>query len=274
MDTVIKRQILNNDCYITYVDVSKSILRAKKIHNLKKLSQNLMARLFINLAYMSSNLKNESDKLTINVRTEGVAENVLGVGDYNLNLRGFIDNSNIDYSTNDKESELKDVVKGGRITVIKSMGLKEPYTGSAQITNKNIIEDFCSYYKYSEQNETKVVVLNKSCTRAIFINLYPFASKSLLLEAERVIRENKKLFKSDNIKEALESLFGESEIISRKVKYKCNCSRSYIKKILITMGKSELESIIEENGKVEVNCQFCEKNYTFNKEDVQKLFKN
>jgi molecular chaperone Hsp33 len=174
------------------------------------------------------------------------------------------------------------VGKNGRLTVTKSMGLKDPYSGSANLVTGEIAEDFTAYYAISEQQPTAIalgVKIGKDLTcigaGGVIIQALPFAEEKNLVKAEKIISELKNV--STQIEElgalgVLKKYFGDVTYQEYIPEYKCLCSREYIERVLISLGKDEINDIIDKEGVVKVGCQFCNKEYVFDKNDAEKLF--
>jgi molecular chaperone Hsp33 len=174
------------------------------------------------------------------------------------------------------------VGKNGRLTITKSMGLKEPYSGSAKLVTGEIAEDFTAYYALSEQQPTAIALGVKigtdlTCVGAggVIIQALPFAEEKNLIKAEEIIGKLKNI--STQIQEkgaeaVLKEYFGEVEYQEYAPEYKCLCSRDYIERVLISLGKEEIEDILDKEGSVKVGCQFCNKEYVFDRTDAKKLF--
>ena len=199
-------------------------------------------------------------------------------------MRGYIDNPQADLPLRaDGKLDVGGCVgRNGRITVTKSMGLKDPYSGSAKLVTGEIAEDFTSYYALSEQQPTAIALGVKigkdlSCVGAggVIIQALPFASEEALIKAEEImggLKNISTLIENGGAEGVLKGIFGDIEYQTYYPEYKCLCSREYIESVLISLGKEEVDDIIKEEGAVKVGCQFCNKEYVFYKEDTDKLF--
>lgn len=275
MDKIIKMQVQNSDVRLTYVDVTECCQKAQKIHNLSNLSAYALGKTLNVCAFMSAGLKSEIDRLTLTVKsnTNGM---IIATGNSNLHLRGFMDNVSLQKEEGVSEDiSLARAVNSGRITVIRSMGLKEPYTGSANISDGNIYDDFRDYFEFSEQQPTEIIKIGSGYSyKAIYLQCYPSVPVSVMEEVIVTVRENaQRIADSANVYNTLTQIFNV-EGNEYTPEYKCNCSRNYFANVLHGLGKEELYDIIKEQGQIKINCQFCQSDYVFTKEDVDKIINN
>ncbi len=267
------------------MDTTDMVNDAIKIHGLTPLTSATLGRSLTACTFMSSMLKSEKDKLSINIVGDGVGGRITVCGNGDLKIRGSIDNPKADLPLRaDGKLDVGGCVgHKGRITVTRSMGLKEQYTGSAELISGEIAEDFAGYYAYSEQQPTAMALgvkigTDKKCIGAggVVIQALPGANDNDLMQAENIIKELKNvstLIGEMGAKGILKKYFNVHDADLYHPEYKCLCSREYISGVLVTLGKEEVNSIVKDFGKVEVSCQFCNKTYTFDGADVEKIFK-
>ena len=284
MNKLLKGLIFDKQLTLAVLDTTEMVNDAIKIHNLTPLTAAALGRTLTVSTFMSSTLKNEIDKLSITVAGGGVGGKITVCGNGKLQMRGSIENPQVSLPLREdgKLNVGACVGKEGRVTITRSMGLKEPYSGSAKLVSGEIAEDFTSYYALSEQQPTAIalgVKIGKEglCVGAggVIIQALPFATEETLMRAEEIISQLKNistLIEEKGAEGVLKEYFGEIEYQEYHPQYKCLCSREYIEKLLISMGKAELEDIIKEQGKISVKCEFCQTDYTFDKADVDKLF--
>lgn len=285
MNKLLKTLIFDDQLTLSILDTTDMVNDAIKTHNLTPLTAAALGRTLTICTFMSSNLKNQRDKLYVTVAGDGVGGKITVCGNGDLQMRGSIDNPNADLPLRaDGKLDVGGCVgRTGRITVVKSMGLKEPYSGSSQIVTGEIAEDFTSYYALSEQQPTAIALGVKigkdlTCVGAggVIIQALPFSEEKNLIKAEEIIGKLANL--STLIQEmgaegVLKEYFGDYAYTEYMPQYKCLCSREYIEGVLVSLGKKEFDDIIEKEGAVKVSCQFCNKTYTFTKEDGEKLYK-
>lgn len=284
MDRLVKTLIYGNELTLAVLDTTEMVNEAIKIHKLSPLSAAALGRTMTISTFMSSGLKNDTDKLSVTVSGDGVGGNITVSGNSKLQMRGTIDNPRAELPLRpDGKLNVGGCVGKGRLTVVKSMGLKEPYTGSARLVSGEIAEDFTAYYTFSEQTPTAIALgvkigVDYTCIGAggIIIQVLPNASEEAIIKAEEVMKNFSNvstLIKEKTIEEIISEYFGEtSKLEVYYPKYECLCSREYIEKMLISLGENELRDIIKEQGQISVNCEFCEKDYIFTEQDVDGLF--
>lgn len=266
------------------LETTDMVNQAIKIHKLSPLSAAALGRTLTVCTFMSSELKSDRDKLSVTVAGDGVGGKITVCGNGNLDMRGYIDNPFAELPLR-KDGKLDVggcVGKHGRITVVKSMGLKEPYSGSSELITGEIAEDFTAYYAYSHQIPTAIalgVKIGKDCTcigaGGVIIQALPFASDSALSKAEEIMGKLKcisTLIQNGGAEGIIRDFFGDIKYEKYYPKYNCLCDRKNIEQVLVSLGKAELYDIIQKEGKIKVDCQFCDKIYEFDKEDVDNLF--
>ncbi len=285
MNKLLKGLIYNDNLTLSVLDTTEMVNKAIKIHNLTPLTAAALGRTLTVSTFMASNLKNDGDKLSVVVAGDGVGGKITVCGNGNLCMRGVIDNpeATLPLRADGKLDVGGCVGRNGRITVTKSMGLKEPYSGSSKLVTGEIAEDFTAYYAYSEQMPTAIalgVKIGKTgkCVGAggVIIQALPFATEEDLVKAENVMKNFSNistLIEEKGAEGVLKEYFGDIDYREYNPKYKCLCNRNYVKGILTSLGEKEVNDIIEKEGRVKVSCQFCNKEYVFGKEDADKLFK-
>ena len=179
------------------------------------------------------------------------------------------------------------VGKNGRITVIKSMGLKDPYSGRSQIVTGEIAEDFAYYYAISEQTPTAValgVLVNKdgSVKKAggYIIQALPDTPEQILELIENRIAESSSITDMLENGKSLEEIatyisddLNTYEVEEREVNWNCDCSRERMERALFSMSKKDIEELAEDE-ETEVSCHFCNSTYVFSKDEIQQLINN
>ena len=283
MGKIYKTLIYDGQISLSVLDTTDIVGKAIEYHKLSPLSAAALGRTLTVAAFMASGLKGEEEKLSITIDGTGVCGKIVAAADGRLNVKGSIVNPDADLPLNAK-GKLDvggGVGKDGFITVVKNLGLKEPYVGKCRLVSGEIGEDFAAYYAYSEQQPTAiavgVLVKGDKCLGAggVILQTLPDCSNEAIEKAEKLIGEFSsvsKMIADGGAGEIIEKYFGAYGFTEYETNYKCDCSREYIDKILISLGKRELEDIIEKEGKIEVSCEFCNKKYVYLKDDAEKLF--
>ena len=285
MDKLLKTIVFDNQITLSVLDTTDMVNEAIRVHNLSPVCAAALGRTLTVCTFMSSNLKNEKDKLSVTVKGDGLGGKITVCGNGNLDMRGFIDNPQIDIPlrVDGKLNVGACVGKNGRLTVIRSMGLKEPYTGSSELISGEIAEDFTAYYAFSEQQPTAMALGVKigtdgKCVGAggVIVQALPGANDEALFLAEEIVKDCKNistLIEQNGAEWVVKELFFTDKFDTYYPKYNCLCSKEYIEKVLISLGKNELKDILEKEGTIKVSCEFCDKVYEFNDKDIEELFK-
>ena len=284
MNKLLKTIVFDNEITLSVLDTTDMVNEAIRIHKLSPLSAAALGRTLTVCTFMSSNLKNRGDKLSVTVKGDGVGGKITVCGNGDLNMRGFIDNPQADLPLRpDGKLNVGGCVgKNGRLTVVRSMGLKDPYTGSSELVSGEIAEDFTAYYAFSEQQPTAMALGVKigtdgTCVGAggVIVQALPGASDNSLFLAEQITKDCANvstLIEQHGAEWIVKELFFTDKYTEYNPEYKCLCSREYIEEVLISLGKAELNDIIEKEGSIKVDCQFCDKVYEFTQADVDKFF--
>lgn len=263
--------------------------RARNIHKLLPMGTAALGRTLMGASMMGDMLKEEKGALTLQIKGGGPLGTILAVSDYEGNVRGYVQNPQVDLM--EKHQGKLDVGAAvgldGTLTVIKDIGLKEPYVGSIGLFSGEIADDLAMYFVESEQIPTAcalgvLIGLDQSVTAAggYLIQLLPGASEDMIAKIEAGVRA------MGSVSHALaEGLDGEGllravlrdfelEILEKHpVEYRCYCSRERVSRALISMGRKDLTELIEEQGQAELTCQFCDQVYRFSRDELEELLR-
>ncbi len=285
MNKLLKTLIFDNQLTLSVLETTDMVNDAIRLHKLSPLSAAALGRTLTVCTFMSSDLKSEREKLSVTIAGNGVGGKITVCGNGNLDMRGAIDNPQADLPLRaDGKLDVGGCVgRTGRLTVVKSMGLKEPYSGSSQLVTGEIAEDFTAYFALSQQIPTAIALGVKigtdyTCVGAggVIIQALPFASDEALMKAEQIMSRLKNvstLIEKGGAEAIINEFFDGVKYEEYHPKYNCLCKRETIESALISLGKQELEDIIQKDGKIKVECQFCDKVYEFNQTDVDRFFK-
>lgn len=269
------------------VDTTEIVQRAYEIHKTTSLASAALGRTLTAASMMGAMLKAEQDSITVQIRGNGPLGAIICVSDSSGNVRGYIQNPSAKLPLNPKNGKIN-VGAGigkGSLTVIKDLGLKEPYVGQISLVSGEIAEDITSYFANSEQVPTICalgVLVNADNTIAAsggyIIQLLPFTEDEIIDRLEENIKNipsvTQMLSEGDTPSEMLRIVLKgfEVEILQeRRVEYRCYCSRERVERALISMGQKELKDLIDEQGSAEITCQFCDIKYQFSKEQLISL---
>ncbi len=262
---------------------------ARRIHNTSPTATAALGRVLTAACMIGMTLKNDRDTLTLKIKGDGPVGSIVSVANSNGEVKGYVDNPQVDLPKRpDGKLDVGGIVgKNGQIAVIKDLGLKEPFIGYSNLVSGEIAEDLASYYYHSEQQPTAislgVLVDTDTSVRAaggFMIQLLPGVSEEDIDRIESILKSIKPMStlidEGLTPEEILKEIFGEFqvEVLDKTfVQYKCNCSMEKVESILVSLGNDELKAIIEEDGKAEVVCHFCNTKYNFSKEDLIKLLR-
>lgn len=287
--------------YRVYLTISTEMVRdVCKIYNPTPVASAALGRVLTGTGLMGLQLKNEDDKVTVIFKGDGKINKVLSVADKNGNVKGFCANPNVDLPLNSKgKLDVGKAIGIGDLTVIKDLGLKEPYVGSIALVTGEIADDLTAYYYISEQQNTAISLgvkvdkdLSIKCSGGMFISMLPnpkeeaIDSLELMLDKlppittliEEVTNENPLLNEDGLLDKLLERIFSsmpeefQVRTLERlNLRFKCDCNRARLEKALISIGRKDLEEILVEDKKAELTCQFCLKKYLFNEEELKAM---
>ena len=261
---------------------------ARQDHNTSPIMTAALGRLLSGGAMMGTMLKGEKDLLTLQIQCSGPARGLTVTADANGHVKGFVNNPIVELPPNkDGHLNVGGALDLGILSVIKDMGLKEPYVGQVALQTSEIAEDLTYYFATSEQVPSAVglgVLMNKDNTvrqaGGFIVQLMPFAEESTIAKLEENVQKITSvtnLLEEGHTPESLleKVLEGFDMEINEKVptEFYCNCSRERVEKALISIGRKELNEMIQEGKSIEMNCHFCNKNYIFTVEELKNILK-
>lgn len=259
---------------------------ARSAHNTSPVATAALGRLLTAGAMMGVMMKGEKDILTIKINGDGPIQGLTVTADSKGNVKGYAYNPDVMLPPNEKgKLDVGGALGVGVLSVIKDIGLKEPYVGDTILVTSEIAEDLTYYFATSEQTPSSValgVLMNKNNTvrqaGGFILQLLPGASEEIIDKLE------KKLAKISSITSMLdagktpemilEDILGEFdlEILDKlPTKFYCNCSKERIEKALVSVGKKDLQEMIDDGETIEVNCHFCNRHYPITVEELKTL---
>lgn len=259
---------------------------ARQVHNTSPVVTAALGRLLSAGAMMGSMLKGENDLLTLQVKGNGPMRGLTVTADAKGCVKGYPTVPDVILPANGKgKLDVGGAIGAGTLSVIKDMGLKEPYVGQTQLQTGEIAEDLTYYFATSEQVPSAVglgVLMNKDNTvrqaGGFLVQLMPFAEESVIATLEKnlaKIASVTSLLEEGNSPARLLEILLEGmdpEITeTREVFLQCNCSKERIEKVLISLGKEELADMIQAGEPIEVSCQFCNQKYSFGVDEMKTL---
>ncbi len=289
MAEILRGMTKDGSAQILVINSKDIVNEAIRIHKPSPTATAALGRVLTATSLMGTTLKDKGNSLSVNFRGDGPSGHILAISDYLGNVKGYIQNPQIDLPRNAKgKLDVGGAVGRGTIVVIKDTGEKEPYNGITNIVSGEIAEDITAYYAESEQIPTLcalgvLVAPDGSCQAAggVIVQLLPFAAEETISKIEEnaaALSNISKLFDEglsnlDIANIALKDIdFDVFDTID--VGYKCTCSRKRVGRALLTINPYELWNMLVQDKKIEVNCQFCDRSYTFVGEDIEKLRKD
>lgn len=287
MEDYLVRAIAANGQVRAFAAYTKNTVEtARQAHNTSPVVTAGLGRLLTAGAMMGSMMKGDRDVLTIKAEGSGPVGHYLVTADSKGNVKGYAANPNVILPANAAgKLDVGGSLGVGLLTVIKDLGLKEPYTGTCELVSGEIAEDLTYYFASSEQTPSSVglgVLMTKDNTVNVaggfIIQLMPDATEetiSIVEEKISTIKSVTSMHENGLDPEGIINLILgglDPEILDKMpVRFYCNCSKERVSKALIAIGRKELDNIIEENEPIEVKCHFCNKAYNFTVDELKKL---
>mgnify|MGYP002641245612 FL=1 len=287
--------------YRVYVTVTTDLVQeAVSIHDTTPVASAALGRVLTAAGLMGIMLKSDEDKLTVNFKGNGQARQILATAHGDGTVKGYIANPYVDLPL--KENGKLDVggaLGEGELTVIKDLGLKEPYMGTIALVSGEIADDLTAYFYLSEQQNSSVALgvkverdLSIGAAGGMIIQMLPGAEEAavdaleemigkmepLTTSISRVMEETPGLSQSGIVRRLMEEIFADmpekyrlQALEEREIRWECDCSRERMARALATIGKEDMREIIEEDGKAELQCHFCLKKYDFSRQELTEI---
>ena len=271
------------------IDSTDIVSQMERTHRTSAVVTAALGRLLTAASLMGSMLKAEDDSITLRVNGGGPAGSLIAVTDYMGNVRGYVSQPIVELPLNKfgKLDVSGAVGREGTLSVVKDIGLKDPYVGQIPLVSGEIAEDITAYYATSEQTPTACglgVLVDTDLTvisaGGYLLQLLPGVTEEEITQIEKNIQGmppvssmlRDKMTPEDICNRALEG-FNPQILDKTNCKYKCDCSRERVEKALLSLGKEEIKAMIDENKTQSVNCHFCNKVYRFNTNELKELLK-
>lgn len=289
MNDYIIRATAANDQIRAFAAVTTQMVEtAREHHNTSPVATAALGRLLTAGAMMGSMMKGEKDVLTLQIKAGGPLQGITVTADSQGNVKGYVGKPDVCIPANSKgKLDVAGAVGPGFLNVIKDMGLKEPYSGQVMLQTCEIAEDLTYYFATSEQVPSAVglgVLMNKNNTvrqaGGFIVQLMPFAEEEVISRLEQNVQKINSvtsLLEEGHTPESLleKVLEGFDMQINEKTdtRFHCNCTRERVEKALISIGRKELNEMIQEGKPIEMNCHFCNTNYTFTVEEMKEILR-
>ncbi|MCI8481741.1 MAG: Hsp33 family molecular chaperone HslO [Clostridia bacterium] len=288
-DRIIKMLAYEGRVSILCANTTSLVEKARKTHDLSPVATAAFGRALTITALMAVNMKQETDKITVQINGNGALGAIVITANNFPKLKGYVCNKIVDLPLKNGKLDVGGAVgKEGYLNVIKDIGLKAPYIGRAPLVSGEIAEDFASYFASSEQTNTAVnlgVLVDCNGVKSsggYIVTPMPDATEEDLFILENRIKEAKPLSnmlsERKSLLEIAKDLTGDEhvQIIEENIMplYECDCSKEKIEKGLMVLGKKELQDMINTQIKIETVCHFCNQKYVFTKEELERVLEN
>ena len=287
MSDYIVRATAGNGSIRAFAATTRDLVQhAREVHHTSPVASAALGRMLTAAAMMGSMLKGDKDILTLQVRGEGPLQGIVVTSDSKAQVKGYVFNPSV---------EIPDLIPGklnvsgaigaGHLSVIKDIGMREPYAGKIELVTGEIAEDLTYYFAQSDQTPSAIglgvlVETDTSIRRAggFIIQLLPDATDEMIDKLEKKLATipyvSDLLDMGQTPEGILEMILGDFDLKimdTIPTAFYCNCTRERVEKALISIGKEELEKIIREDKKANLHCHFCSKEYDFNEEQLVAL---
>lgn len=287
-DYIVRATAANNQIRAFAATTKETVEAARQAHNTSPVATAALGRLLTGGAMMGSMMKNDSDMLTIQIKGDGPIGGLTVTADSKGNVKGYVEHPEVMLPPNAQgKLDVAGALGIGLISVIKDMGLKEPYVGQTILQTSEIAEDLTYYFATSEQVPSSVglgVLMEHDNTvkqaGGFIVQLMPFVDDDVVdrLEANinKISSVTSMLDRGMTPEEILEEVLDGFEVEVKDTmpaQFYCNCTRERVEKAIISIGKKDIQEMIEDGKPIEVNCHFCGKSYEFSVEELKTLIK-
>ncbi len=289
VDYIIRGMAKNNEIRF-FAGYTKYLCeKARKIHETAPTASAALGRLLTAGALMGAMCKNDDDLITLQIECDGPIGGMTVTSDAKSNVKGFVKNPKADLPPNYLgKLDVGACVNYGTLSVIKDIGLDKPYIGQTNLTTGEIGDDLTYYFATSEQIPTSVGVgvlvdtdISIKEAGGFIVQLMPFASDETIDMLERNINNLKPittlLNEGKTIEDIVNLLFTDMDVtITDKLptRYKCNCNRDRVKKALCSIGRKDIQEMVDDGEPITLNCHFCNTNYTFPIDELKEILAN
>lgn len=281
LDTLYRVSLLEGQAMAILASTAQMCDKARQVHGLSKTATAAMGRLLTLSGMTAARMK--SGSLTISIKGNGPLGNLVTVSKPDGTVKGYVENPDVELPRRNGKLDVGSAVgREGRLTVVRDLGLRDPYVGQVKLQTGEIGEDMAYYYTVSEQTPSLVsvgVLVKEQVISAggLIIQPLPGCSEAALQSLEMTAPLCSNL--SDTLlrlgaEDTLYDIMGHLQpVVLEKgvLKYECDCSRERVERALISLGAKELQAMIDEQGGAEVGCQFCGKKRSFTADDLRAL---
>lgn len=260
---------------------------AKERHNMSPIATVALGRLLTGGAMMGAMMKNDADILTVQIKGNGPIGSMTVTANPKGEVKGFVGNPQVMLPLKDGKLDIADAVGIGVLSVIKDIGLKEPYVGDTILITSEIADDLTYYFANSEQVPSSVglgVLMNKDntvkCAGGFIIQLMPFAEDATIDKLEENLKNVTSVTElldhgctPEGLLEALLGNLGIEVLDTLPTQFHCNCSKERVEKAVASVGREDLQAMIDDGEDIEVKCDFCNSTYKYTVDELKEILK-
>lgn len=286
-DYIVRATAADSQIRVFAATTAEMVETARQHHNTSPVATAALGRLLTAGAMMGSMMKNDPDVLTLQIRGDGPLGGITVTADSRANVKGYVNNPDVMLPAKNGKLDVGGAVGIGLLQVIKDMGLKEPYVGQTILVSSEIAEDLTYYFANSEQVPSSVglgVLMNHDntvrCAGGFIIQLMPFASEDTISRLEQSLKDvtsvTELLDKGYTPEQLLQELVGDLGLeIADTVptRFYCDCSKEKVEKVVASIGKKDLQEMIDDGEDIEVKCHFCDAAYNYTVEELKDIMK-
>ena len=283
-DYIVRATAANHQVRAFAATTRDVVEKARAAHNTSPVVTAALGRLLTAGSLMGSMMKNEKDLLTIQIKCDGPIQGLTVTADVAGNVKGYVENPSVMLPPSAKgKLDVAGALGLGVLNVIKDMGLKEPYVGQTILTTSEIAEDLTYYFATSEQVPSSVglgVLMEKDNTvkqaGGFIIQVMPFVEDAVVEQLEKNIANlepvTAMLDKGMTPEQILETVLAGMDVEfndTMETRFACNCSKERVEKALISIGRKDIQEMIDEGKPIEMHCHFCNTSYSFTVEELK-----
>ncbi|MDE6761558.1 MAG: Hsp33 family molecular chaperone HslO [Lachnospiraceae bacterium] len=285
-DTIIRGMAANNQVRFFCAYTKEVVETARLLHNTSPVATAALGRLLTAGSIMGSMCKNDTDILTLQIQCSGPIGGLTVTSDANARVKGYVNNPKVMLPPSKKgKLDVGKALDLGVLSVIKDIGLKEPYIGQSNLVSGEIAEDLTYYFATSEQIPTSValgVLMEKDNTvkhaGGFIIQMMPFAEEALISDLEERLKDFTSITalmeQGMSPADMMQKLFHDYDIVVNDTitpHYQCDCSKQRVYSAVMSIGTNDLEEMIADGKPIEVCCHFCNKNYVFDVDELKAM---
>lgn len=286
-DYIVRATAANTQIRAFAASTTELVEQARRHHNTSPVATAALGRLLTGGVMMGSMMKNPTDVLTLQVQCGGPIGGLTVTADSQGRVKGYVNNPDVMLPAKNGKLDVGGALGPGFLNVIKDMGLKEPYSGQTILQTGEIAEDLTYYFATSEQVPSSVglgVLMEKDntvrCAGGFIVQVMPFIEDEVLDRLEKNIQNIQSVTAMlDNghtpeemLEQVLEGLNVEV-VDTLPAQFSCNCSKKRIEKAIISIGKKDIQSMIDDGEDIEVKCHFCNTAYNYTVDELKELLK-